>query len=447
MVAAEVTDERTAARFLRRLTLAAAWGEGLDGFDLGIISVALPSLALDLHTSSVTSGFIGASTLIGIFAGAPLVGALTDRIGRRTLFMLDIAAFVVLNVLQALVGSAWELLAVRLALGVAIGAEYAIGAAMLAEFAPAKGRGRRLSGLLVWWYFGYLAAVVIAYALSDLAGLSWRWILACGVVPALVTLAVRIGLPESPRWLVAHGREDEARRIVATHVADPDYWEREEFDESDARGGARRLLEPEHRRRLVFVCVFWACEVAPYFAIFTFAPTVFASLHISNTTASTIIANAIAAVGAVIGAITIERIGRRRQLIPPFWIMAGALALVGIWSGAPGAIVVLAFAVFSFFNAVVGNLTAVYPNELFPTEVRSTGVGIGASFSRIGAAAGTFLLPVGITAIGVGPCMLIGAALCVVGGAVSQRLAPETTGRTLRSTSRVVAPVRVATVH
>jgi putative MFS transporter len=179
--------------------------------------------------------------------------------------------------------------------------------------------------------------------------------------------------------------------------------------------------------------------VTPYFAIFTFAPKVFESLQL-NERAGTIFANSIAFIGAIVGMLTIELIGRRKQLIGPFWVMAVALLVIGLWAGAPPMALVGAFAVFAFFNAVAGNLTAVYPIEVFPTDVRATGVGIANAFSRIGAAAGTFLLPVGIEAIGLPWCMVIGAAMCVIGAGVSQLLAPETTGKSLSHTG-VITPL------
>jgi putative MFS transporter len=117
--------------------------------------------------------------------------------------------------------------------------------------------------------------------------------------------------------------------------------------------------------------------------------------------------------------------------------MAVALLVIGLWAGAPPMALVGAFAVFAFFNAMAGNLTAVYPIEVFPTDVRATGVGIANAVSRIGAAAGTFLLPVGIEAIGLPWCMVIGAAMCVIGAVVSQLLAPETTGKSLSHTGVV----------
>ena len=431
-------SDTTAAKpgFLRRMTLACAWGEGVDGYDLGVVSVTLPFISAALHTTPVQTGLIGASSLIGIFFGSPLAGFLTDRYGRRLMFSVDLLLFVVLGALQAVVSEPWQLLVVRILLGMTIGAEYAIGAAMLAEFAPAKGRGRRLSGLLVSWYVGYLVAVVVSYLLIDAAGLSWRWVLVTSAVPALVTMVLRIGMPESPRWLISRGRSEEAERIVDARLGEG-YFAREQLGaESQADGGLRALLQGGNRRRLVFICAFWACNVAPYFAIFTFAPSVLESLRLANPAAGTIALNAAAAVGALVGMLTIERVGRRVQLIPSFWVMAVALALIGLWSGAPPVLVVAAFGVFSFFNALQGNLTAVYPIEVLPTEVRSSGVGVAAAFSRVAAAAGTFLLPIGITSLGTGACMLIAAGVCVVGGIVSQVMAPETTGRALHETSR-----------
>jgi putative MFS transporter len=200
--------------------------------------------------------------------------------------------------------------------------------------------------------------------------------------------------------------------------------------------GWRQLFARGMRSRTFFVCTFYICVVTPYFAIFTFAPKVFESLKL-NEMAGTIFANSIAFIGAIVGMLTIELIGRRKQLIGPFWVMAVALLVIGLWAGAPPMALVGAFAVFAFFNAMAGNLTAVYPIEVFPTDVRATGVGIANAVSRIGAAAGTFLLPVGIEAIGLPWCMVIGAAMCVIGAVVSQLLAPETTGKSLSHTGVV----------
>jgi putative MFS transporter len=434
--AGTATKEYGDKGFLRRLTLATAWGEGLDGFDLGVLSVVLISVAAELQISPIWAGLIGASSLIGIFLGAPIGGFLSDRFGRRMLFLVDICLFIVLGIAQAFVTEGWQLFVIRLLLGIAIGAEYSIGSSMLSEFVPSHGRGRRVAYMLVFWYGGYLVAVAGGFALEKLAGWDWRWVLATGAVPALIVLLLRIGLPESPRWLMLHGRRDEARKIIDRYLGGDEHMKEAKYDDDKRReegGGWRQLFAPGLRTRTFFACTFYICVVTPYFAIFTFAPSVFQNLKLDET-AGTIFANTLAFIGAVVGMLTIERLGRRQQLIGPFWIMAVALLVIGLWTGAPPMITVAAFAVFAFFNAVAGNLTAVYPIELFPTEVRGTGVGIVNAASRVGAAIGTFLLPVGIDAIGLPLCMVFGAAFCVVGAVVSQVLAPETTGKSLSAT-------------
>lgn len=186
--------------------------------------------------------------------------------------MIDICLFVILGVVQAFATEGWQLFVVRLLLGIAIGAEYSIGSSMLSEFVPAHGRGRRVSYMLVFWYGGYLASVVAAYGLMDGLGWNWRWTLATSAIPALVVLGLRIGLPESPRWLMLHGRTDQARAIIdrylggEQHMAEADYGA-----DTKNEAGWRQLFARGMRSRTLFVCTFYICVVTPYFAIFTFA--------------------------------------------------------------------------------------------------------------------------------------------------------------------------------
>src|SRR4051794_20018652 len=434
--------ERSTAHkgFLLRITSATALGEGLDGYDLGIISVVLPLIITEFHMSALEQGLIAASTLAGIFFGAPVVGQLADRFGRRTIFLIDLIAFVVIGLAQAVVDNFLWLFVLRFALGLAIGAEYAIGQTMLAEFVPRKNRGMRLASLQSAWYGGFLLAVIVAYVLVDL-GWDWRWILATGAIPGLATLVMRQGLPESPRWLVSEGREDEAREITDEHLGD-DYFEDEDLqDDSGGETTFSDLFRRDMWRRTAFASIFFTCLVAPYFAIFTFAPQVFAALNVNDPKASIIGSNTVAFLGALAGMLVIERVGRRPLLLTSFYVMVVTLAVIGAWGSAPSVILVVCFALFAFFNAISGDLTGVYPAEIFPSELRSTGVGFSASMSRIGAAGGTFLLPMGIDAFGVGTSVLIGAAICLVGLVVTHLWAPETTDLSLTRSQEAAASV------
>jgi putative MFS transporter len=439
-------DSRRQRRFLRRMTLATACGEGLDGYDLGIISVVLLSISADLDISPTWAGLIGASSLIGIFIGGPLFGRVTARFGRRRSFLVNIVCFVVLGTAQALVQNVEELFVLRILLGMAIGAEYAIGSPMMAEFAPADQRGRLSAWLIASWYIGFLVSVLVGYLLLDVFDVGWRWIMASCAVPALITLILRGGMPESPRWLMSRGRRREAQDVALENLGDQAHFDREFAAEPAARADVGGLLSPIHRRRTLLVCGFWACNVAPYFAIVTFAPRVFAALGLDERTA-TIATNVMAVLGAIAGVVLMDRVGRRPLLIVPFWVCAAALIVVGLWSSAPVAIIIACFVAFGFFNALGGTLTGPYPSELFPTELRTIAVGVGAAASRIGAALGTFLLPLGLDTVGIGPSMLVGAAFCVVGAVICQKWAPETAGRRLVETSGAPGrcPARAAT--
>ena len=426
---------KTQRRFLMRVNLTCAWGEGVDGFDLGILAVVLPSLMKELNTSPVEAGLIGASSLIGLFFGAPLVGLLSDRYGRKNLFTIDLILFVILGGLQAVVTEPWQLFVIRVLLGITIGAEYSLGGAMLAEFVPSHGRGTRIAAMIVCWYLGYLIAVAGGFGLLELAGWNWRWVLATSAVPALLTLLMRIGIPESPRWLKHNGQADLAKSIVDKYLGEG-YYHAEAIDAEEQRPtGLGELFKGENFKRLAFCSVLWAANVGPFFAIFTFAPTVLTALNIQNETLGTIILNSFATIGAIIGMASLEHVGRRMQTLITFGATTVALAVIGIWGSAPGLVVVILFAIFALFNAAQGNLTVVYPSEIMPTEVRATGIGVACAVSRISAAVGTFLLPIGIDSIGVAACMLIGAAVLLIGLVYSYFEAPETTGLTLTEVS------------
>ncbi len=429
-----------ARRFLRRLTAATTGGEFIDGYVLGGIGSALPFVVSDLKVSTVWQGLIGASALIGIFVGGPIFGWLTDRFGRRLMFTIDMVLFLVGSILQLFVGNAWELFAVRLLMGLAIGAEYAIGAPLLSEYAPAKARGKLLASLEVTWYLGYILGFGVGAAFVGAGPDSWRWILGSSTIPAIICLILRNGTPESVRWLLSKGRRPEAQALVDRYHLDID------LDEAAAEIAPRKpgfgaLFSRDHRRATIFTSVFWSALVLPYFAIFTFSPEVLSALGIRNDVAGSLANDGIAVLGVLVGTLVVDRIGRRKLLIPPFWITAVAMLVIGIWPHGPVFLIVLCFVVFSFFNAASSALTAVYPMEVFPTSIRTTGVGFSAAMSRVGAAIGTFLLPLALDHIGVGPSMLIAAAVLAIGGAVSQFLGPETNGLTLTQSVRsTVAP-------
>lgn len=117
--------------------------------------------------------------------------------------------------------------------------------------------------------------------------------------------------------------------------------------------------------------------------------------------------------------------------------MAIGLTVLGFWPTAPVVVVILAFGLYAFFSGGPGILQWLYPNELFPTEVRATAVGIAIGFSRIGTIISTYGTPIILADFGVGPTMLIAAGLVIVGFVMSYFMAPETRGKSLAETSSI----------
>ncbi|MFC9557917.1 MFS transporter [Rhodococcus sp. NPDC056960] len=422
------------SRFLVKLTGVIAGGMFIDGYILGIIGTVIGGLALDLGMSLFWEGLIGASALIGIFVGGPLGGWLADKLGRKPLFTIDLAIFTIGSVLQFFVDSAWQLFLVRLLMGIAIGADYSVGWPLLAEFAPARLRGRLMAMNEVAWYLGFMSAFVAGFLMTSVWSLDWRIVLGSSTIPAVILLLARLGMPESPRWLMNQGRTEEATEIAHAYLEDPS----DVLDvthEPTRKGTFGMLFSPAYRRATIFISVFWFCVVAPYFAIATFAASVLSDYGLGDGLVGALGVNGLALVGVVVSVLLIERIGRRKLTIPQQWVCAAVLAVIGLWSSAPPALVLIGFLLFAFANAMCTALTGVYPGEIFPTEIRGVGTGFATAFSRVGAGLGTFLLPWSMHNLGSGTTMLIAAGICVVGASVSQVLAPETMGRSLSETS------------
>jgi putative MFS transporter len=255
-----------------RLVAVLLGGMFLDGYILGLIGPVSGTFAEELGISSLWEGLIASAALVGILVGAPLGGWAADKFGRKPLFLADIMLFLLASSVQFFVDGPAQLFWVRLAMGIAIGAEYSVGWPLMSEFAPRHLRGRLMGLTLVAWYTGFMVAYFIGFQLNA-AGVSWRLILGSSTLLAAVLLVARFGLPESPRWLWNVGRQDEARAVAHRYMANAADMEDVEHEDTE-KGSFGMLFSREHWRATVFMSVFWFCAVAPYFAIATFADSV-----------------------------------------------------------------------------------------------------------------------------------------------------------------------------
>lgn len=419
-----------ARRFLARLTGVTAGGMFIDGYIFAVIGItlALQTFRHELGVTPFWAGMISSSTLIGIFVGGFLFGWLTDRYGRRPLFVTSLVGFAVSAVMLFFVQTPWQMFVLALIMGLAVGADYAIGTPLLSEFSPRHARGRLGACLQISWNVGYVVAFLIGYLVTVANPNAWRWVLLSAAVPAIICLLARHGLPESPRWLISKGRIDEASEVLARlgWTLESDDFEAE--SPSDPRISA--LFAPGQLGRTVFVCVFWTCLVMPYFAIIFFQSEVYEDLGIDNPIQTALLGTIIVVLGCLVGTALVDRIGRRKLLVLPFWAMAVALTIVTFESVLPGSVIIVCFFTYLFTFGVASILCGVYPMELFPTAIRTTGVGFGTSITRIGTAIGTFVFPI-VLAQSVPTAIGFMAVVCVIGAVTAQRWAPETANRSL----------------
>ncbi|MCS5722641.1 MFS transporter [Herbiconiux sp. CPCC 203407] len=200
----------------RRVWLLSCLGIMLDGFDFFVMGVAIPLIVAEWSTSPLETGLISSAAILGAILGAAVMGPLSDRIGRRLAFRIDLALFVVFALASALAPGVWWLIAFRFLLGVGIGADYPISASYVSEIAPRRLRERLLIGAFSFQAVGQLLGALVGLLVLTLdpSPDAWRWMLAAGVVPAVVIVILRRGVPESPLWLASTARYEEAARAL-----------------------------------------------------------------------------------------------------------------------------------------------------------------------------------------------------------------------------------------
>ena len=415
--------------FHKLLTWRSGGGSFVDGYVLSIIGVALAHISSALAMTTLWEGLIAASALIGIFFGGFLGGWLTDRLGRRRLFFVGPVLFVLASGAQFWADSALSIFLLRLVIGIAVGIEYPVATSLLVEFMPKKYRGPRLAMLTILWFAGAATAYMVGELILRLGGdQAWRWVLASSAVIGLALLLVRLGTPESPRWLLSKGRTTEAEAVIKKVYGSEFGLKNLPEQETRFKVTIWNLLYAGYGARMLFVIVFWTCCIIPLFAVYAFAPKVLAALNVQGDSASigSILITLFFVAGCVIATRIINRIGRRSMLLYSFLFSGLALLCLGLFHASAGLWILLFFAIYALFIGGAQVLTLVYPNELFPTEIRAFAVGVGTSFSRIGAAVGTYLVPISLDTLGIAQTMYIAALITLIGLLLSWLLAPET---------------------
>ncbi|MFJ9416551.1 MFS transporter [Streptomyces sp. NPDC101227] len=424
----EPRTEEPLKGFHLRITATTFGANFSDGYALGIIGAVLPALTASMHLSGWWQGLLGASALIGLFFGSIVLGWVGDLIGRQKLYIYNFALITVASALQLWAHDPLLLFVLRLLIGFGLGADYAVGPTLLAEFAPRRLRGVLLGSLTVLWTVGYVVANILGSYLSLDDGSS-HLLLASAALPAALVLLLRIGTPESPSWLVSQGRIEEARAIARRFLGaelDVEADGPTGADKERKAAGYGQLFARGQRRNTWFGVLFYSAQVLPYFAIYTFMGTILSAMQVSDADTQNLLLNLFLLLGGVVGLWPTQRMGRRPFTIISFGILTVALAALAVLADASPLAMMIPFVIYTFVMAGASNITQVYPPELYPTALRSSGVGFLCGTSRVAAAIGTFVLPVSLDHLGVTWSMAWLAGVLLLGTVISIAWAPET---------------------
>ncbi len=428
-------DELPVRRFHWALSTLAAMGVFLDGYDLNVIafSVLLISSYFKIPNTSTSYALLLSSGLIGMAIGGVTFGKISDRIGRKSMFVIDILLFIIFTALSAISTSVVEIIIFRILMGIGIGADYPISSSLIAEFAPKKSRGELLMYGIMFYWLGVLVSGAVNYFVLPLGpSISWRLALGIGAAIAVPVIAARWLMPESARWLKSVGRSDEAEKVIRKSVG-----EGYEVPEQE-KTGVKELFA-SHWKAIAFVLITWfAFDVGSYgFGFYT--PTLYYELGITNLR-TVVLFGTVTAPFPIIAYLVlmklIDRTGRKALSLIGFAVMAIVMViLVPLVAVSPYALLPL-FILFSSFEQWPGGILSFsYSTELFPTRVRGLAQGLATTVSRIGGILGVILFPI-IKSYGLIYGTMFFLAFILLAIVITAIMAPETKGYSLEELSK-----------
>lgn len=423
----ERLDQLRWNRFHTTVTVALGIGWLLDAFEVTIVNNVVGIFKDLWHLTNVQASWILSIWFIGLMIGAYGFGYLADRFGRKRLFLMTLLIYGVFTFLTAFAWSFQSMLVFRLLTAIGVGAEYSAINAAISEFIPARYRGKANATVMNFWSLGaILAALVSLYVVNLLPpDIGWRVAFGFGALVAASTAVIRKYIPESPRWLVSQGNLAGAEQVVsgieqghgqntavlalARSISTASFW------------AQTRELVSHYPGRVALGCLLDFSEAAGYYGLFAFLPLfILPEIHVATTFVPFfyLVGNVGALAGGLVVAMLLDRIGRK-VTVPVFYTLAsiGVLLLAASTLTHSWRWVLAAFTVANLF--ATGSWISAYPtfSEIFPTHLRSTGIGLSVAVGRVGAFLAPLVLTAVATAFGMIPALVLLAVLWLIGAA------------------------------
>jgi len=382
-----VLDNLPVNRFHWRLVFLSGLGWMFDGMDTILLSLVLPVLAVGWQLSPTQVGLVGTVDRFGALCGAALAGLLADRYGRRALFQATLLIYSLGTGLLALTANLSSFLFIRFFVGMGLGGELPVVATLVAEWVPARQRGRLLVLLSSFWSYGWILAALMGFLIIPSFG--WQAAFLVGALPALYVLVLRRGVPESPRYLMTTGRRKEAIEVLQRMGVKEEILDANSsasLDSNMSRSSAKLLFAPLYLRQTILVWILWFSLFFTFYGIFIWLPSLLLArgLGLVRSLEYILLMSLAQLPGYFLTGYLADRAGRR-------WTFVALMLLSAISAGIFGMTVEPAQVLFwglllNFFYSGTYALAYAYTAEVYGTAVRATGTGWATAFGRAGAA-------------------------------------------------------------
>jgi putative MFS transporter len=395
------------------------------GISLGLTRRVFTASAAGLMAWNSFASFL-ASFFLGMFVGAFIFSWISDHFGRRATFTWSMLAYSIAIFLTAFQNSAIVIDVLRFIAGFGISVQLINNDSFISEITPRHWRGRYMAFSILIVLTSGPIALLLSWLLvpHEILGLSgWRWVVIAGALGGIIVWLIRGNIPESPRWLQAHGRDAEADAVMrhmeervrterGSELPAPDY---EHAEPAQARGSWSEMFSRRYLSRTIMLSLFQFCQTIAAFGFITWVPIMLVrqGFAIAHSLAFTTMITLLAPVGAALGLYFAERIERKWQLVGTA-IGIGVFGLLFSQARSDGFILLCGGLVSLCINWLV-SIFHPYAAELFPTRIRAQAVGFTFSWSRVSSImvgyAVTFLLSAYGTA---GVFTMIAVAMAVI---------------------------------
>ena len=432
------------------ISIVAALGGLLFGFDTAVISGTINFIQPYFGLSETGLGWAVSSLLFGCIAGVFIAGKTGDHFGRKKVLMLAALLFFVSAVGSASAHKLYFFVAARVIGGLAVGIASILSPMYIAEIAPAKYRGSLVSMNQLAIVIGILIAFFSNYLLVDTGENNWRWMLLVMAVPAVLLFFCLLLVPESPRWLVARGQNEEALKVLiktsGAEVAHAELIEIKQTMKNQKESKLKDLLVPKIRP-LLFIGIILAVfqQITGINTIMYYAPKIFSTIGQSNNSAllQTILIGGTNLIFTLVAMVLIDRFGRKLLILAGsagMGLMLAGLSVLFFTKQTSGLLVlVFILGYCAFFSASLGPTLWVVVAELFPNRLRSKGMSIAIVSLWIACTIVTIAFPIMLEQLSGGITFLIFAMICLANLLYVWRFVPETKGKTLEELEKEFA--------